>query len=72
MKPSYRNIREFLPKTTSRDWAVRIFIFACLIYNAWVVLNARAQEPLTTIIPKLNYVWNSLTFLQTKTEASPG
>jgi hypothetical protein len=72
IETSYRKIREFLPKTTSRSWIVRIFnfILACLIYNAWVVLNARAREPLTTITMKLNYIWNFLTI--TKTEASPG
>jgi hypothetical protein len=74
IETSYRKIREFLPKTTSRSWVVRIFnfIFACLIYNAWVVLNARAQEPTTTIALKLNYIWNFLTHHQKETEASPG
>ena len=58
IETSYRKVREFLPKTTSRSWLIRIFnfIFACLIYNAWVVLNARAQETLTTIALKLNYI----------------
>ena len=74
IETSYRKIREFLPKTTSRSWIVRIFnfIFACLIYNAWVVLNAKAQEPLTTIAMKLNYIWSYLTLHQMEIQASPG
>ena len=74
IETSYRKIGEFLPKTTSRSWVIRIFyfVFACLIYNAWVVLNAKAQEPLTTITMKLNYIWNSLTLHQMEIEASPG
>ena len=74
IETSYRKIGEFLPKTTSRSWIARVFyfIFACLIYNAWVVLNAKAQEPLTTISMKLNYLWNSLTLRQMEIEASPG
>ena len=74
IETSYRKIREFLPKTTSRSWVVRIFnfIFACLLYDAWVVLNAKAQKPTTTIALKLNYIWNLLTHHQNETEASPG
>jgi len=74
IETSYRKIREFLPKTTSKNWTVRIFHFvlACLIYNAWVVLNAKAQEPLTTIDMKLNYIWHSFTLHQMEIEASPG
>ncbi|MGQ9515216.1 MAG: transposase, partial [Thermoproteota archaeon] len=58
IETSYRKINEFLPKTTSRSWTVRIFYFvlACLIYNAWVVLNVR--EKVTTIAIKLNYIWH--------------
>jgi IS4 transposase len=57
IETSYRKIREFLPKkTTSRSWIVRIFILACMIYNAWVVLNARAKEKVTAIAIKLNYI----------------
>jgi hypothetical protein len=74
IETSYRKIREFLPKTTSRSWVVRVFnfIFACLIYNAWVILNAKAQEPITTITMKLNYIWHSSTLYQMEIEASPG
>jgi IS4 transposase len=74
IETSYRKIREFLPKTTSRSWLVRIFnfIFACLLYNAWVILNAKTQEPITTIAMKLNYIWSYLTLHQIEIETSPG
>ena len=75
IETSYRKIREFLPKTTSRSWIVRVFNFtlACLFYNAWVVLNARTQTPITTITIRLSYIWSSLILMMTmKTEASPG
>jgi hypothetical protein len=49
------------------------FIFACLLYNAWVVLNARAQTPMTTIALKLNHIWNfPILVMATRAEASPG
>jgi len=74
IETSYRKIREFLPKTTSRSWLVRIFnfVFACLLYNAWVILNAKTQEPITTIAMKLNYIWSYLTLHQIEIETSPG
>ena len=74
IETGYRKIREFLPKTTSRSWIVRIFhfIFACLVYNAWVVLNAKAQQPITTIALKLNYIWHFVTLYRMEIEASPG
>jgi hypothetical protein len=28
-----------------------------MICNAWVVLNARSKEKITTIAIKLNYIW---------------
>lgn len=73
IETSYRKVREFLPKTTSRSWAVRVFnfIFACLLYNVWVVLNAKTQTPTITIAMKLNYIWNFLTHHQKEMEASP-
>lgn len=72
IETSYRKIREFLPKTTSRSWLIRIFnfVFACLIYNAWVVLNAKTQEPMTTIAMKLHYIWSYLILHQTEIGAS--
>jgi hypothetical protein len=44
----------------------------CLLYNAWVILNAKTQEPITTIAMKLNYIWSYLTLHQMKIETSPG
>ena len=66
IETSYRKIREFLPKTTSRSWVVRIFYFvlACMTYNAWIVLNAKAKEKVTAIAIKLNYIWNIFMFYQ--------
>jgi hypothetical protein len=74
IETSYRKIREFLPKTTSRSWVVRVFNFllACLIYNAWVVINARAQTSTITITLKLNYIWSSLILHLTQTEDPSG
>jgi hypothetical protein len=73
IETSYRKILEFLPKTTSRSWVVRIFYFtfACLIYNAWVVLNANIQEPITTFAIKLNYIWHFITLYQMEIEVTP-
>ena len=77
IETSYRKIREFLPKTTSRNWTVRIFnfIFACLIYNAWVILNAKAREHVTTLEIKLthflNYILTYLTIQLTETAGPP-
>ena len=36
---------EFLIKTTSRNYVVRLFyfLFACLMYNAWVLYNAQQE-----------------------------
>ena len=73
IETSYRKIREFLPKTTSRSWVVRVFnfILACLFYNAWVVLNAKAKTPITTIALKLNYIWSFLILHLTQMEDPP-
>ena len=43
-----------------------------VLHNAWVVLNANAQEPITTFAMKLNYIWHSITLHQMEIEASPG
>jgi len=74
IETSYRKIREFLPKTTSRSWVVRVFnfIFACFFSNAWVVLTSSAQVPITTIALHLTYIWHSSTLYQMEIEASPG
>ncbi|MHB8566711.1 MAG: hypothetical protein ACYC7D_08145 [Nitrososphaerales archaeon] len=42
IETSYRMSNQFLMKTTSRNYVVRLFyyLFACLVYNAWVMYNA--------------------------------
>lgn len=50
IETKYRIIKqEFLGKTTSRDYSVRTFywLFACMLYNAWVLLDVflRADHP---------------------------
>jgi IS4 transposase len=54
---------------------VRIFkfILACLIYNAWVLLNAKAREHVTTLAIKLTHLLNYiLTYLTLQlTEIAP-
>ncbi len=42
IETSYRMSNQFLVKTTSRNYVVRLFyyLFACLVYNAWVMYNA--------------------------------
>jgi len=41
IETSYRMSNQFLIKTTSRNYTVRLFyyLFACLAYNAWVMYN---------------------------------
>lgn len=41
IETSYRMINQFLPKTTSKHYHIRIFYFyfACMMYNAWVLFN---------------------------------
>lgn len=42
----YRMYDEFLIRTTSRNYVVRLFyfLFACLTYNAWVLYNAEQEQ----------------------------
>lgn len=46
IETGYRMYNQFLMKTTSRNYVVRLFYFllACLMYNAWVMYNARQQQ----------------------------
>jgi Transposase DDE domain len=41
----YRMYDEFLIRTTSRNYVVRLFyfLFACLMYNAWVLYNSQRE-----------------------------
>jgi hypothetical protein len=43
IETSYRKVGEFLPKTTSRTFSVRLFYFllAVALYNCWVLVNLR-------------------------------
>jgi hypothetical protein len=46
IETSYRVSNQFLIKTTSRNYIVRLFyyLFACLVYNAWVMYNSKASS----------------------------
>lgn len=48
IETSYRVTRDFLPKTTSKDFALRQFDYrmAVLLYNTWVMLNTVVTESL--------------------------
>ena len=41
IETGYRMCNQFLVKTTSRNYTIRLFyfLFACLMYNAWVLYN---------------------------------
>lgn len=41
IETGYRMYNQFLMKTTSRNYTIRLFyfLFACLMYNAWVIYN---------------------------------
>ncbi|MGI0081290.1 MAG: transposase, partial [Nitrososphaerales archaeon] len=41
IETGYRIYNQFLMKTTSRNYTIRLFyfLFACLMYNAWVIYN---------------------------------
>lgn len=46
IETSYRVTGDFLPKTTSKDFALRQFYYqmAVLLYNTWVIVNAVVAE----------------------------
>ena len=58
---SYRMIGQFYPKTTSNSYAIRVFYFvlAVLLYNVWVLLNARVKEHVIVVELKLSCFWSS-------------
>ena len=60
IETSYRMIGQFYPKTTSNSYAVRVFYFvlAVLLYNVWVLLNARVKEHVIVIRLKLSCLWS--------------
>ena len=41
IETSYRMVNQFLSKTTSKNYTIRMFyfFFACIMYNAWVLFN---------------------------------
>ena len=56
IETSYRMIRKFLAKTTSRRYRIRLLYFylAVVLYNLWVKLNFRQEEPLSADILRLH------------------
>jgi putative transposase len=42
IETSYRVTKDFMGKTTSTDYAVRLFyfLFGVLLYNVWILVNA--------------------------------
>ena len=47
IETSYRKVREFLPKTTSPTFSVRLFyfLFAVALYNLWILVNLLLTQP---------------------------
>jgi len=60
IETSYRMIGQFYPKTTSNSYAIRVFYFvlAVLLYNVWVLLNARVKEHVIVVRLKLSCLWS--------------
>lgn len=55
IETSYRMVNQFLIKTTSLQYVVRLFhyLFACVVYNAWVLYNEKEPEPVIGLKLKL-------------------
>jgi hypothetical protein len=60
IETSYRMIGQFYPKTTSNSYVIRVlyFVLAVLLYNVWVLLNARVKEHVIVIRLKLSCLWS--------------
>ncbi|AFU57908.1 putative transposase, IS4 family [Candidatus Nitrososphaera gargensis Ga9.2] len=58
IETSYRMCNQFLIRTTSKKYIVRLFyyLFACLIYNAWVTYNEQ-NIPVIVVQMKLSLLW---------------
>lgn len=56
IETSYRMIRKFLAKTTSRRYRARLLYFylAVMLYNLWVKLNFRHEEPLSADVLRVH------------------
>lgn len=61
IETGYRMINQFLIKTTSLQYVVRLFqyLFACVVYNIWVLYNEK--EPYTTMQMKITILTLILT-----------
>jgi putative transposase len=58
IETGYRMYNQFLMKTTSRNYIIRLFyfLFACLMYNAWILYNnekSRGDEATTIKVIQL-------------------
>lgn len=73
IETSYRKIGEFLPKTTSRSYTIRVFYFALavLLYNVWIILNAHAEKHIKVIKLKLLCLWFLFSSLPALEESLP-
>ena len=48
---SYKTIKEFLARTTSKTYVVRLFyfVFAVLLYNCWLLVDVLVRDVKTVI-----------------------
>jgi len=69
IETGYRMSNQFLIKTTSKNYIIRLFyyLFACLVYNAWVMYNSRRSAKETSIgviqmkiIILIGLIWSGL------------
>ena len=60
IETSYRMIGQFFAKTTCGCYAVRVwyFVLAVLLYNWWVLLNARVRNHVIVLRLKLACLWS--------------
>lgn len=58
IETSYRMSNQFLIKTTSKNYIVRLFyyLFACLVYNAWVMYNSRSAKEISIGVIQMKIV----------------
>lgn len=58
IETSYRMTNQFMIKTTSKSYTLRLFyyLFACLMYNCWVVHNRSKKEHTTVIEMKMRLI----------------
>lgn len=65
IETSYRMIGQFFAKTTSGDYMVRVgyFVLAVLLYNVWILLNARVRNHVFVVRLKFACFWSLPTVL---------